>query len=214
LKQGPAVKTATNKPGPPRKASNIDTDPSRVFFPRLSRLAFLLEQIAKPPDERSPEMDGIIGRNTKFDMGVVSVGKRIYSVRIVERVDFVGLAACDPWFNDQGLSLSVIRYPGQDDALDICGVILRNDRSGKKHHVSWLGAQLPAFFGLADRPKDWEELADMEWYWEKAKARIPVTPEMVLKKLDECVQLGFGCTLEDIRSRAQVEAVERLEAAE
>jgi hypothetical protein len=172
---------------------------------RLRRLAFLLEEIAKPPGERAPEMTGIVDPTTRFDMTRVTVGQRRPDGRFgIASCDVIGLAACDPWFNEQGLSLSVIKYPGGIDTLDIGGVMLKTEWSIWPRRVSWTDPKrdLCSFFDL--RIIDWMDLCDGEAYWTRChgqRIQIPpaaVTPDMVLKKLNASIQARFDLSLAEI----------------
>lgn len=168
-----------------------------LYLPRIARLAFLLTEIGKRYDQRAPEMADVLGPETRFDLSFVTVGRRLDSgILYVDRCDMIGLAALDPFFQEQGLEPSLIMVPGRYDSLDIGGVLLRSSVSGKKVRVSWRDTELCDFFGLG--VADWRLLNDAEAYWNRYKSRVVITPDMLLDTLNSAVLKRFKLSLAEV----------------
>lgn len=156
------------------------TDPT--IIERNRRLIFFLDEMMKPHRDRHADVRAITDPDTRFNMCSIYVGKRQRSgLMHVASVHIVGMAALDPWFNEQGLRPSLITHPVDYPTLDVCGVCLTIP-GNLTHRVHIDDVRLSNFFGY--RPQDWIELIDpTEYQAEYSRVGSLVRPYMVRERI-------------------------------
>ncbi len=156
------------------------TDP--LIISRNRRLIFFLEEMMKPYRDRHTDVQAITDPDTRFNMCSIHVGKRQPTgLMHVASTHFLGMAALDPWFNDQGLRSSLITHPCDYPTLDVCGVCLTVP-GNLTHRVHIDDVRLSNFFGY--RPQDWIELVDPTHYqMEYSRVGSLVRPYMARERI-------------------------------